>query len=110
MATDWPEEQRPSFFERVMKLIFWFAPEANPGYEGKMHLVREWFIEFGDDNLPWREIGVGADGKPILAGPDENNYGFWLDTNMEYENFEGESVDKEEFECLWKESGVQELE
>ncbi len=71
-----------------------------------MHLVREWLIEFGDDGLPWREIGLDESGAPVLAGPDARNYGFWLDTNMTIKDFDGEPVAEEEFERIWKLSGV----
>ncbi len=45
----------------------------------------------------------------MFAGPDKTNYGFWLDTNMKYEDFEGEPIDKDEFERYWSLSGVEEL-
>lgn len=62
--------------------------DANPTYRNKMHLVKAWLIEF-DGNEPDREIGLDAHGNPVLAGPTTVDYGFWLDTNMVYENFEG---------------------
>ncbi len=31
------------------------------------------------------------------------NYGFWLDTNMEIDDFENSSVSKELFESKWNE-------
>jgi hypothetical protein len=91
-----------------MRLLLWFIPEANPDYRGKLHLVHEWFIEFDDEGQPWREIGININGRPVLAGPDDRNYGFWLDTNMTLKDFSGEPVDAAEFERLWRESGAHE--
>ncbi|MCE7995666.1 MAG: hypothetical protein HEP71_27050 [Roseivirga sp.] len=108
MATDWHEkEPRQS---KVLKTILFFIPKANPGYEPKMHLVKKWLIEFEEEDgklLPWREIGLDSNGTPVFAGPDKKNYGFWLDTNMEFKDFEGESIDKDEFERVWKITGVE---
>jgi hypothetical protein len=111
MATDWPKEM-PWQVKLFRKVIF-FIPDANPDYDPKMYLIKRWLIEFTDTDgqlLPWREIALGADGKPVFAGPDERNYGFWLDTNLKYEDFEGDAIDKEEFERYWKMSGVKALE
>jgi len=74
---------------------------ANPDYRPRLHLVREWFVEIGDDSLPWREIGLNGAGEPVLAGPDDRNYGFWLDTNMTLADFVGEPVTREQFEDVW---------
>jgi hypothetical protein len=103
LATDW--EEGSSIFQKVVDFAFSWA-QSNPGYEEKLHLVREWLIEFDDEGLPWREIGLGSRGDPVLAGPSEENYGFWLDTNMSMSDFEGVEIASAEFEKLWKESGV----
>ena len=47
--------------------------------------------------MPWREIAIGTDEKPVFADPSKENYGFWPDQDMRYEEFEGESADKSEF-------------
>lgn len=95
---------------KVIKTILFFLPKANPGYGSKMHFVKKWFIEFKEEDgerLPWREIGLDSNGTPLFAGPDKKNYGFWLDTNMKYAAFEGESIDKGEFEKMWELTGVE---
>jgi hypothetical protein len=79
---------------------------ANPNYCGKYHRVRSWLIEFGEDGLPWREIGLGEGDTVVLAGPSKDDYGFWLDTNMRFSDFKGETVDEEYFEKVWAASGV----
>jgi hypothetical protein len=77
-----------------------FIPEANPDYA--FDQVREWLIEFDEDGVPGREVGLDGSGEPVLAGPDGRNYGFWLDTNMRYEDFTGDEVTAEVFERAWR--------
>jgi len=79
---------------------------ANPNYKGKLHLIRSWMIEFDETGSPWREIGLDADGAIVVAGPSDKDYGFWLDTTMQYADFVGETVTQEKFEALWDTSGV----
>ena len=73
--------------------------DANPDYDPK--LVHEWFIEFDDKDSPGREIGLDLNGIPVLAGPDDRNYGFWLDTNMTYKDFNGIEIPANQFEEKW---------
>jgi hypothetical protein len=86
-------------------LIFYltYPLQANPDYKSKYHLVREWLIEFEENGMPWREIGLGEDEKPIIAGPDKRNYGFWLDSNMDINDFEKNPVEEKYFEGKWNE-------
>ena len=110
MSTDWPEKE--PWQVKVIRVILFFIPKANPGYDPKMHLVKKWLIEFeeGDGEFtPWREIALDNMGNVVFAGPDNTNYGFLLDTNMKYEDFEGEPIDKDEFEKYWSLSGVETL-
>ena len=110
MATDWTEQQAGKI-NWISKILF-FIPKSNPGYDSKMHLVKKWLIEFIEENgelIPWREIALDISGNIVFAGPDKQNYGFWLDTNMKYEDFEGESIEKDEFEKYWNLSGVNKL-
>jgi len=72
---------------------------ANPDYD--LSLVREWLIEFDVDNYPGREIGLTSNGTPVLAGPDDRNYGFWLDTNMRFDDFVGNAISSIEFNEKW---------
>ena len=110
MATDW-QKKKPSKLN-ITNLILFFIPNANPGYDSKMHLVKKWFIEFkyvDEELLPWREIALDENDNPVFAGPDKQNYGFWLDTYMKYEDFKGEPLSKNKFEEVWKITGVNEL-
>ena len=103
LATDWIDPAKEKW---VFKMLRRLLPDPNPGYGGKMHLVEAWYIEFGDDGYPWREIGVDANGSPVLAGPSSRDYGFWLDTNMTQSDFDGVEVSQEEFEALWSRANV----
>jgi hypothetical protein len=73
-ATDWPE--RLSLRLRIVSLILFFLPQSNRGYEGRWHLIREWLVEFDENGEAWREIGLGAEGAPVVSGPDDQNLGF----------------------------------
>lgn len=110
MATDWTKKE--PWQVKVIKSILFFVPKANPGYDSKMHLVKKWLIEFIEEEgelTPWREIALDNNKNVVFAGPDKMNYGFWIDTNMKYEDFEGEPIDKIEFERYWSLSGVKAL-
>ena len=72
---------------------------SNPDYN--MAAVQEWWIEFDEEGRPDREIGLRDDGVVVLAGPDDNNYGFWLDTNMMFTDFEGTEIQASKFEQKW---------
>ena len=92
---------KPSWWERFVSI-----DTANPNYRGKHHLIHSWLIEFGQDDNPWREIGLDENDSIIVAGPSKKDYGFWLDTNMRYSDFVGEPVTEEYFEQMWAASGV----
>jgi len=96
-ATDWKEDSSS------VKVLKWVLRSLNPNYayERKFSLVRKWLIEFEDGELPSREVGLNEQGNPVLWGPSYDVYGFWLDTNMTYDDFDGEPISKEEFEKYW---------
>ena len=72
LATDWPQSQNTV----VGKLINTISGKlsSNPDYKKRLHLVREWLIEFNHDNLPEREIGLNLAGEPVISGPDDKNF------------------------------------
>jgi len=103
LATDWDEPTPDiSILDRVSRKLKLKIME-NPTYQPKMHLVKEWLIEF-DGDLPWREIGIDSNGEPVLAGPTSVDYGFWHDTNMQYSDFDGVIINPSEFEEYWVKS------
>lgn len=104
LATDWEKEK--NLPQRFLEAALFFIPKSNPGYESKMHLVKEWMLEFDEDNNPSREIAFDSRGLSLFAGPSEENYGFWLDTNMKYSDFVGDVIESSEFEKQWERSGV----
>ena len=94
-GTDWV---KPSgWLARLISSI----DTANPSYRGRYHLVRAWVIEFDERGVPYREVGLDSNGSPVLAGPRQRDYGFWLDTGMHYGDFVGDPVTQEDFETLW---------
>ncbi|MCF6318931.1 MAG: hypothetical protein L3J83_06595 [Proteobacteria bacterium] len=97
-------KQKKSVLIRFIKLLLFFVPVANPDYESKIHLVKEWLIEFDENDQPFREIGINKDGDVVISGPNERDYGYWLDTNMRYSDFKGTPVSKKKFEALWEKS------
>lgn len=98
LATDCTPERRPA---KLIKKLLWFI-NANPAYDAKMHLVKRWLIEFEDGLSPGREVGLDGQGVPIMRGPGPGVYGFWLDTNMTYDDFHGDPISEEEFEQYWE--------
>ncbi len=99
LGTDFKEPS--NWWQRLLNV-----DTANPGYRNKYHLICTWLIEFDDNGDPWREIGLDEHEKVVVAGPSDENYGFWLDTNMRIGDFTGEPVDTDYFERMWSESGV----
>ena len=99
-GTDWPEHRSVGL--RIAYALLSFLPRSNPNYEGRMHLIREWLVEFDDDGVPGREVGLDGNGAPIVAGPDARNYGFWLDTTVRWRDLTGAQVDGDEFERQWR--------
>jgi len=76
-------------------------PKANPSYEAKFESIDRWLVVFPDGEEPNREIGLDANGAPILSGPSEVDCGFWLDTNVTFGDFEGDVISEQEFEEAW---------
>ncbi len=105
LATEWPEKSADASLATRLWRKFELKILSNPTYHTRMHLVKEWLIEF-DGEKPGREIGLGEDGKPVLAGPTTVDYGFWLDTNMHYSDFKGTPLKQSEFIRYWVDSAT----
>lgn len=79
---------------------------SNPDFDDQIENVVEWFIEYDDtiDHVVNREIGIDKNGKIIVKMPDERNYGYWLDTNCDLDDFKSmgiHMITKKEFNDLW---------
>lgn len=100
MATNWSPDK--TLLDTVVEKLLFFIPKSNPDYENKLHLVREWLIEFDEDDLPNREVALDQDGKFVLCGPNSTNYGFWLDASMKFQDFKGTVCTPEYFKSMWR--------
>lgn len=80
---------------------------TNPDFDDKIDYVAQWFVEY--DNTEYhqviREIGLDLQHNVIVKLPDKRNYGFWLDTNMEIEDFKKnfgiQMITEQKFNDLW---------
>ena len=90
--------------DTALRALLFFIPRANPGYDRQLNEVTAWLVEFDDDGLPGREIGLDRAGCPVVCGPNERNYGFWLDTSMRFADVTGDEICHHEFECAWAEA------
>ncbi len=45
---------------------------------------------------------MDKDELPVIAGPSQEDYGFWNDSNMMLNDFEGEELSGETFEKMWE--------
>jgi hypothetical protein len=99
---------KSSFTRRVSaKILETIFPVANPNFENQIEKVNAWLLEFEkEDNCPVREIGLDILGKPIMIMPWKENYGYWTDNNLSFEDFKKhfrtENSNSEEFEIYWK--------
>ncbi len=88
--------------EKVARKII---PLANPDFDSKIYDTNIWLIEFDNENIPVREIGINNSNDPIMIMPYKNNYGFWTDNNLKLQDFkngfEFEKISKSEFEKKW---------
>ena len=89
---------RHPFLEKVVRAII---PAANPDLEALFSDVRLWWIEVNEDGTPQRELGFGASGAAIVAGPMGKNMGFWTDSPMRFVSGENELVSNQAFALAW---------
>jgi len=81
-------------------------PVANPDFENHIGNVYYWLVECDRlDGTPQREIGVDSQGQVIMIIPFKNNYGYWTDNNLNFEDFKERfhaiEIPKELFEQNW---------
>lgn len=90
--------------DTALRALLFFIPRATPDYDHRLLGVTVWLVEFDDDGLPGREIGLDGAGCPVVLGPNERNYGFWLDTSMRFVDVAGDEISHNEFERTWAEA------
>ncbi|WP_052911367.1 hypothetical protein [Riemerella anatipestifer] len=96
-------DKKKSFVE---KIILYLGLSANPDYDNKIYNVEFWLVEFDEEDIPIREIGLDNNSKDILKMPYKKNYGYWTDNNLVYQDFISDfasvKIEKKEFEEKWK--------
>jgi len=101
------EKNKPNIFLNLLeKIARKIIPLANPDFEAKILETNIWLIEFDNENIPVREIGINNLNEPIMIMPYKNNYGFWTDNNLKLQDFkngfEFYEIDGDAFENNWK--------
>lgn len=100
LATDFGPDP---WHARLLRLLLFFTPRANPDNEPMYPYVKRWYLELDDSVVPAREIGVDSEGKPLFGAPDKRNAGFWTDTTEKFKQAHLHPIPAEEFERLWHE-------
>ena len=97
-----PWKDRPlPWWCRLLKRII---PAANPDFEQSYPEARIWWVELDDKQVPSREIGFDAEGKPIVLAPFGRNYGFMVDTSTPWTDAGEECPEaKQRFQSTWEE-------
>ncbi|MCL6293888.1 hypothetical protein [Jejuia spongiicola] len=65
-----------------------------------------WVLEFNDEGIINREVGLSSEMKPLIAMPNSKCYGFLSDTQMTYKDFfdkkfNSEKITPEVFKNYW---------
>ena len=104
--SDLQKSETNIFLKFLEKLTSTVIPKANPDFDNKISKIETWLIEFDEDDIPIREIGINSQDEPIMIMPWRNNYGFWVDNDFNYidikENFNFQNIDETEFKNYWK--------
>ena len=98
-ATSFPEHE--PWQVRVLRIVLFFIPRANPDNEPLYSRVRRWAVEIDAAGKPVREVGIDSNGASLFRAPDGRNFGFWTDSPMTFTLGELESMSESEFEKLW---------
>jgi len=101
-ATDFTDQMMSDWRDRLLKIIFFFVPRANPDNELLYPQVRSWALEIDEDGWPQREVGLDSTGKPLFRAPDHRNTGFWPDmAARQFHADEVKQISEREFNDLW---------
>lgn len=101
------KNSKPAFWKAVLlKIVTVFIPKANPDFDNLIDLADCWLIEFDENGNPTREIGISTTRNILIKMPNERNFGYWTDNNLNIEdfknNFINRAITQEEFEENWK--------
>ena len=99
-GTNWPSNE--PWQVRVLRVLLWFIPRANPDNEPLYPQLRCWALELDDDGRPLREVGIGEDGVVLFRAPDQRNLGLWTDSGEAVPGDYLRPLDKQEFEAFWE--------
>ena len=86
---------------KLFRTVFFFIPSANPDFESSYPKVRHWYVEIDESGNAVREIGLDAQGEPIVAGPWGENYGFWTDSPGPFPTESSDQLSAVDFEQKW---------
>ena len=57
-------------FEMLARILTLIIPKANSDFDGKIDRVKQWILEFEeDDGIPTSEIGLNKSGEIIMIMP-----------------------------------------
>ena len=82
-------KRKKTLWGKLMDKVYRMG-RANPDFDHKIIYVAKWYIEYDnreDYDTSWREIGLDVNNRVIVKMPDDNNSGFWLDTNATLKDF-----------------------
>jgi hypothetical protein len=100
------QPEKSNFLGTLLKKLFsTIIPKANPDFEGQIHNINIWLIEFDEDGIPEREIGLDKYAKTVMIMPWKDNYGYWTDNNFKLQDlkngFKYSEIEKDYFEKEW---------
>jgi hypothetical protein len=88
---------------RLLRVLLFFIPRANPDNEPLYRHVKKWYLELDDSGVPVRELGLDSEGQPLFGAPDDRNSGFWTDSTERFQQEQFSPIRAEVFERLWHE-------
>lgn len=83
-----PEQSNEKSRSLIGSVLSIFLPKANPDFDRNLYLVKQWLLEFKDENsTPNREVGLNDSCEVLMKMPDHQNYGYWTDNNLKLNDF-----------------------
>ena len=100
--TNWDERKLHSWKVRLLYLLLFFIPKANPDNEKLYPKIKEWLLETDENDQPVREIALDKDGNVLFISPNKGNCGFWTDVDAPVRKNELSPIRQDVFEDLWR--------